>query len=153
MICEQCHAAMSGCLCHACGWGMPLQEFRGGQTLRLHRCDVPGCGRIVRAGDPETNLTQGLHLPGRCRFHRDPTYTAPPRPASMPRLSDPGPSVSFEEIREEFARIRAASGRALRAYWAEQGITMRPVSSPVSGWSSLSTGLRTWAEKWFPPIP
>lgn len=152
MTCQECGQDFAGPAC-ACGWRAAASSKSSGQTLRLNRCDVSGCDRVVGAGDPAKNLVQGLRLPIRCRFHRDPRYVDPPTPVSMPRLSDPGPFVPFTEIREEFDRIRAASGRALRAYWEEQDITVRPPSALPSGWSSLRIGLRQWADKWFPPIP
>ena len=153
MICDRCQSEMTGRVCASCGWGGSLQTGSGGQTLRLNPCDVPGCGRIVSAGDPDATLRQGMRLPIRCRFHRDPQYTDPPRPFSLPRCPDPGPCAPFAEIRDEFDRIKAASGRALRAYWQEQGVTVRPVSAIPSGWTSTKTTVAHWADRWFPPIP
>ena len=124
-----------------------------GQTLRLTRCDVPGCHRIVSAGDPEKNLALGLKLPTRCRFHRDPTYSDPITPEPIRILPDTGPPLSLDEFgREEFDRIRKAAGQEVRAYWSERGIVVTPPGPVPKGWESAGKTLRRWADKWFPPI-
>ena len=146
MICTRCN--YDPCQCHRVPGSTPP-----GQTVRVNRCDVPGCARIVSTGDPVKNGAQGLRLPCRCRFHRDPRYQDPPKVPTIPVLPDHSPFVPFSEIRMEFDRIRQASGRALRAYWAEQGITVRPPSQAPRGWSSIRTSLRHITDKWFPPLP
>ncbi len=152
MLCQECGQDFRGRKCQ-CGWGLPMTAGHGGQTLRLTACDVPGCGRIVSAGDAVKHGAQGLRLLVRCRFHRDPRYQDPPQAPTMPVLADHSPFVSFVEIRADFDRIRSASGRALRAYWQEQEITVRPLALASSERTSLETSMRRWADKFFPPVP
>ena len=153
MLCQECGQDFRGTKCQ-CGWAPSATErTQRGPTLRLNPCDVPPCGRIVSAGDPVKQSAQGLRLPVRCRFHRDPRYQDPPMVLTMPVLPDHGPCVSFSEIRADFDRIRQASGRARRAYGQAQGITVRPPGPAPSGWSSIRTSMRHITDKWFPPIP